>query len=595
MSLQVISYPKGFFLSSTTPGQGTYFGVSSEPTFTSAAHGLSVSDVVYIFGAAAQYNGYFKVNNVLDANRFRVRINTLSGGVLPAAGAGSFFFFKSANGREHGWNSVHLPIIYKLKSDIWPTNGADTARSITTFSNSNGFTYIRASGDIKTTGVASSLEKVVLSGTSVDGIYNILQWFSDTNFVIDLPYSAGNVLSSGTVQYYYFNYHARIRVYAGLPTTHIFGLTTFGIKPYQLMTEQRRVPDSNGEIIFNVSEFVKKALKPLTNNLQEGTLMNNLDSFCRLYISYAESYDDSNMYTVSEFVSAYTDDTTEVYAINAKPEFKTRGSGAMTAWVSGFQTVNQQKFLTPFVRPTLFPGNYFDISFIVNEATSGGGNFPYLMKRDGYDSNGQLLQSILYPIDRYDQGVYRFQVKQLSSFPNEARVDLTLYNGDLSTQLSETKSIDVNTTSDCHDTAALYMTWKNYLAGHDYWAFKAQKVYSIDITEDTVQDKNIFPNYPESVGEFADAITKQVSRKSRNMIKVTSQFLSKAQVDAIALIKSSPVVQIVTTTTINGIMIPSTRAVRVDANTIQKYKDRANMYTISFTITYTDEIPVQKP
>lgn len=579
MALSVIKYPQGRILDSTaTPAD---VSSSSGALFTRTSHGLVTGDYIYIYGNLAAYNGFWYVT-IADANTFR--IYEYSGATVQAfINSGTVYFYKSV--LTHGWNSVHLPMVYKLQSTVWPVNGVDTARTITTFSNQNGYTYIVASGDIKSSGTASALEEVVLSGTSVDGVYKIINWYSDTNFVINLPYSAGNVLSSGTVQYYYLNYHAKIKIYAGLISSHYWYLR----KPFEEVAELKCIPDSSGVITVNVADFVKKKIEILKNDLQQDELPNDIDSWCRVYISYAESYDDSDMYTVSEYVSSYTEDQTEVYAVNAKPQFKFRGSGNMNDWVSGLTSTTPQEFLTPFARPTLFAGKYFDISYIVNSASPN-----LYMKRDLYsktDGNYVLISSNMDILPDMDQGVYRYRVTQSASL--EDRIDLTLYNYYASVAMSETKTFDVNSSSDCYATTALYLTWKNYLGGQDYWSFTAQKKYSIDIEVSKTQDENIYNNWPNSYGEFGSTIKKQTERRSRNIINVTSQYTTKANIDAISLIKTSPLVQILSSETIGGVIVPILRTVLVDTSTLRKYADRANLYSISFDITYTDEIAVQ--
>ena len=119
--------------------------------------------------------------------------------------------------------------------------------------------------------------------------------------------------------------------------------------------------------------------------------------------------------------------------------------------------------------------------------------------------------------------------------------------------------------------------------------FTAQKLYSVDVTESKTQETNIHNNWPKSYGEFADSITKQSVRKTKNVVKVTSQYVTKDQLDALAWVVSSPLVQIITTTS----SVTTARTVIVDSGTLKKYQERDNLYSVSFTITYTDELPVQ--
>lgn len=688
MALTVIKRPQGHVLS-TTENTATVSS-SSGALFTKSTHGLSTGDYIYIYSALSAYNGYWYVQ-INDANSFRI-FEYPTATQQAYVNSGTVTYYKSTY--THGWSCVHLPIVYKLKSDAWPTNGLDTARTITTFSNYSGYTYIVASGDIKATGTASALEEVVLSGTSVDGVYKILNWFSDTNFVIDLAYSGSNVLSGGTVQYYYFNYHARIKIYAGIASGH----TWQAQKAYEEIAELKAVPDSSGVITININEILKNKIEILKNDPVKDTLPNNIDAWCNFYITYAESYDDSNMYTVSEYVSSYTDDsaTFQGYAVNSKLPFKTRSSGYLSEYLGA-----SRKFLTAFTEPVLFVGQYYDIGFL-NDFGSAE------IKRENY-TDGTIDTTTYEAVTDYDSGVYRVPVVQHGS---EDRIDLTLvvnttlgalntftnsgsgtiwttgsnpsvalapttssrllraaftsipghsysftYNIDCTDVLgvaivtfafktaasvtvgsntivmdaaeksgtitvpctapggeyfsvsiyndasagtntididtlsysggylaiSETKTVNIN--DDCANQD-YYLTWLNIYGGFDYWNFTARKVYSVDVTGNIISDKNINTEWPKSYGEFADTIKEQTQRTSNEVIRVSSQFLTTDQEDAIKQIFSSPLVQLCTSKY-------DRRAVIVDPSTYRIRKDQDDLRTISFDLRYTDDIPSQ--
>lgn len=132
----------------------------------------------------------------------------------------------------------------------------------------------------------------------------------------------------------------------------------------------------------------------------------------------------------------------------------------------------------------------------------------------------------------------------------------------------------------------IYLTWKNYLGGFDYWPFMAYHDEGIDIIASEEADVNIFPEWPNSYGEFADTVTKQTQRISKRVITVRSQFFSKSKLDTIKYIKTSPLVQQLTTRY-------DRRTVIVDNNSFTIYKGQDKTYSISFTITYTDYLPSQ--
>lgn len=151
--------------------------------------------------------------------------------------------------------------------------------------------------------------------------------------------------------------------------------------------------------------------------------------------------------------------------------------------------------------------------------------------------------------------------------------------------LSETKEFKI----DCGcSNQEIRLTWLNNLAGFEPpWAFTGETDHTIDITGAGETKKNIFPEWPKSYGEFADTIRKQTFRESAKREFVFSQFLTQDEADAIAYIKSSPLVQIINSRT-------DRRTVIVDTDSFSKYKDGDKTYTISFNILYTDDIPSQR-
>jgi hypothetical protein len=164
-------------------------------------------------------------------------------------------------------------------------------------------------------------------------------------------------------------------------------------------------------------------------------------------------------------------------------------------------------------------------------------------------------------------------------------ITLTFVSG---TTVTETKSIGI----DCNcvpskSEEGIYLSWLNYLGGFDYWLFTAYKDHIIDINDSGETEENIFPAWPNSYGEFADTIRKQTSRTSRKQILVRSQHLTLEQIEGIQYIKTSPLVQIVNS-------IYDKRTVLVDTDSFTTYKEEDKLYSISFTITYTDDVPSQK-
>lgn len=133
----------------------------------------------------------------------------------------------------------------------------------------------------------------------------------------------------------------------------------------------------------------------------------------------------------------------------------------------------------------------------------------------------------------------------------------------------------------------LYITWLNYLGGFEYFLFTSEKEYQVDITESGITRQNTFPSWPRSWGEYADTIEKKTYTKAKNRILVRSQHLTESQRDALKFIKISPVVQIVYSRA-------NRRTVIVDSDSFKIYDEADKLYTIQFTIGFTDDLPTQR-
>lgn len=463
--------------------------------------------------------------------------------------------------RPSGFNAVHLPIMYKLASTKWPTNSVDTARTVNTFSNDNGYTKLTLSGDLKT-GV-NELEFVKLTVNGTAGIYQIYTTFSDSVITIDLEYDGGTTF--GTCQYYYSNYYASINVYSGLRAGHAFN----SLKPNTLITTIKAVPDSSNNIYINISEIIKSDIEVISNDISQTSMPNDVDSFTEFYIDFAESYDYSlDGYTLSTFTDSYTSDSANyAIAVNSKLPFKNGVGGVMSAYYGA-----SQKFLTLFSSPTIFEGYYYDIHFLRNTPTT----FTQLRRR--LYSGTTLLATVYDTLESNDEGLYRLQVQKEST---EDSILIDLWDGSAT---SETLTLNVST--DCANQN-IYLTWKNYLGGMDYWLFTAIKDYGIDIEGNTTAEKNIFVDWPTSYND--QSIRYETSRSASETLVVRSQNLTLAEINGLKYIKTSPMVQIVTGTENS----PVFRTVLVDNKSFKVYSDQDKLYYMEFTITYTNQIPSQ--
>jgi hypothetical protein len=448
--------------------------------------------------------------------------------------------------RPSGYNCVHLPIVYEFSSTAFPTNSVDTSRTVSSFTNDNGYCKLALSGDIKASGSANELEfvKVVYSGGTE--IFQIITWYSDTSITIDLEYNASLTFTS--VQYYYSNYHARFKIYAGLRSGH----TLNAQKPYRLLTTIKAVPDSANDIVINIAEILKSDISVLSID----TDGNDISQFTEFYIEYAEAYDYSvDGYTLTTYVSSYTSDSSN-YAIatNSKLPFKNGNGGEMDLYVG-----TSRKYLTLFDEPVIFPGNDFYLFFMGD---------PYNLSVTRYADGVSLGTSTITVTDE-DEGVYS---KLLNSVLQGNEDELSV----VMTGQSETKTIKINNT--CYNDS-IYLGWLNYLGGMDYWLFTAEKDFSIDIEEVKTTEKDIFIDWPTSYN--GSKIKYDTKRTARESILVRSQNLTFDQLSAIKYIKTSPLVMW------NG------KNVSVDGGSFLVYSETDKLYSISFTIQMTDTIPSQ--
>ena len=459
--------------------------------------------------------------------------------------------------RPSGFNAVHLPIIYKLTSDKFPTNSVDTVRTVNTFTNDNGYTRLTLSGTLKTG--LQELEFVKLTVNGVSGIYQIYQVFSDSQINIDLEYNGGTTF--GSCQYYYANYFVKVRVYAGLRSGHAL----VSSKPYTLITEVPVVPDSSNVATVNINEILKSDITIFGNNING--LDNDIDSFTEFYIEYAEAYDYSiDGYTLSDFTDSYTSDSANyAIAVNSKLPFKT--GGVMSDYVG-----STRKFLTLFTQPTIFEGSYYDISFLRETPQT----FTQLRRR--LYSGDTLLSTQYDTLQSLNEGVYRIQIQKEST---EDSIRIDLWSG---VTQSETLTINV---SDYCSNQEIYITWKNYLGGMDYWKFTAQKEYGIDIEDVTTSTKNLIIDWPTSYTD--DSIDFETGRVSRETVVVRAENLDLQTLQALKYIKTSSLVQVITGTENS----PLKRNILVDSSSFRLYQDGDKLYSFEFAFKYTDTIPNQ--
>lgn len=136
-------------------------------------------------------------------------------------------------------------------------------------------------------------------------------------------------------------------------------------------------------------------------------------------------------------------------------------------------------------------------------------------------------------------------------------------------------------------TEPFNITFLNHLGGFEHFFFTAKKEYGVDVEETGETRENILPNWPNSFGLNADTIDKQTFRKTRDYVIVRSQYLSLDQLNALKEVRTSPLVQIMTSRV-------DRRTVLVDTDSFKIRDEADKVYSVQFKIRFTNLNPSQR-
>lgn len=378
MAIELISRPIGHKIS-LLPVTAVIVdnGAGDAVVYVAGGHSLSDGDYVYIESNFDSYNGY-KYVDATSYDYFKIQNSENSDPIEYVQDADISLYVSLLN---HGWQCVHLPIVYEVKSDLYPNNIAEEEyipNTIVSFENSNG--YVKLNLERGISGL-QELNFIELVGTgTLAGPYQIISVVQPWAIVINLAYDAGLSFTGYQVVNYYNNYNMNVEVWAGLDASHRWVTR----KPYELAATLKFIPDSEGTVKFSIHEILKGYIET-RNNLTLDTLPNNLDFHVGFYIKYYESYDLSDGETIATENGATTTDDFEGVAVNAMLPFKSLNSGHMSDYIDGGGELAQ--WLTLFDRPIAIVDRFFDISFI--------------NQYNGVDiiilRNGELFQTITNP------------------------------------------------------------------------------------------------------------------------------------------------------------------------------------------------------
>lgn len=355
MAITVINRPLGHKLSDTEV-DGDATDSSGDVLITTVSnHGLSDGSYVYVESNIESYNGFKYVDSV-SYTTFKLK-ESENGDYVPFKQIADVIYRESVF--DHGFQCVHLPIVYELESSIFPVNtegDAYTPNTVVSFSNNNGNVELNLDNSL-TDPVA--LTKIELVGTGpLAGVYQIITVVQAWAVVIDLDYDASYSFTGYTIVKYYDNYSINVNIYTGLLSGHRWD----DEKPSALVATLRFIPDANNKVLFSISEILRGYIKTL-NNLQLDTLPNNIDFMTEFYIGYYESYDESDGEEISTHEDGEVIDDFTGQAINAQNEFKNLYSGHLSEYVNDGNHLAE--WLNDLDVPIAIVGYFFDISFIL--------------------------------------------------------------------------------------------------------------------------------------------------------------------------------------------------------------------------------------
>jgi len=431
-----------------------YTGTATVNTY--APHNLEDESIVYVTSFIEDYNGFWPIH-LVDGYHFFL-VNT-DGSYVAYVQDAAITYCPQAS--TVNWSAVELPIVYELSNDRWPTNSVDTARTISSIGNENGYARLALSGSLGTFEDLSFIEITGSSDESLNGVHQIVDKISTSNVIIDLAYAAYG-FSGASVQLYYISYVVVVNVYSGLPTSHRW----YSRKPIALKATLNLIPDENNKVRFSIADILKGSIT-IENNTLLGSLPNNLDAFTGFYIEYGESYDESNGYTITTHESSLTEDPFEGWAINADLEFKNQFSGFMSAYL------NPAKFLTLFETPVAFVGKYFDLSFI-NEYRGFVASMEVIKKLSGATLSTETIN-----LGTPDEGVIRVPITIESGY-DQYCVQASL-SGDTELSLADFVSLpsaDVEWTTGAVPTVTVGINQNSEIL-YDNFVFSPGTTYTI--------------------------------------------------------------------------------------------------------------------
>lgn len=345
-------------------GTSTYEGVltnSAGDALITVAPGVAPvsNSYIYIESTIERYNGYVQIT-LTSSETFKIQRDP-DGDFIQWIQDAELTFMISL--LEHSWQSVHLPIVYELESNLYPTNIPEEAgtRVILSFSNSNGYVQLLLSEPLDKWDTLEYINLLAAAGGPLAGVYQIVNGIDSENVVIDLAYDGSYDLGPYSVVGYFNNYCINVSIISGLMSGHRWD----DEKPSRIIGTLKLTPDSNNRVKFSIADMLKGDIK-LRNNPMLDTQPNNLDFYTQFYVSYFETYDEAVDGEIVVYEGEATSDGLIGNAVNSMMPFKSIYQSFMSEYL--YVSTIKSRWLTLQDVPLAVVGYYFDLSFLLQES-----------------------------------------------------------------------------------------------------------------------------------------------------------------------------------------------------------------------------------
>lgn len=376
--------------------------------------------------------------------------------------------------------SGHLPIIYRLSSDLWPVNIVDSAPGINLFEASGSYCEVTLAFPAASvvTGNTVKISDSPIAG--YNGIWRVIQQTASNKLVLEMPYLGA--AAGAQLQRYYANYQVLVRVYAGIPAGH----PLHSDRPISLRGTIPAVPDETGVVEVNVQGYVVADLIPLQNRLCQSleageAVGNDTSMWTGFYIEYSEQYDEMvsgqlTTYQGSPWVAELAGGVPRIrYAANS-----VRQPGDFLGYSLGdfalatYSVSLRAKFLTAFERPVFFEPFEFDLQIISAFETLDGDQLVARLRE--FSRSGSLLETTDLPFPDDGPGLYRVAVSEHVFDPECSYLSVTIVLvGGGETVLSEEQFCDRRPA--CR-LDGFYVRWLSWF-GWEGWLFDGPKTVSL--------------------------------------------------------------------------------------------------------------------